>query len=71
MREDIVTFLRILQKRLGLSTQGKMAKELGMTESYYKSRLKDPTKLTIREQLNIYTVGKRAGMDFSEVKILP
>lgn len=68
--EAISDFLRRLQRRLQISTQGEMARELGLTESTYKARLKNPSKFTIIDLWNIQTVGRRAGMEFKEVGFL-
>lgn len=68
--ENLSQFLRLAQRRLQIRTQGEMAAALGMSESTYKARLKDPSELKVRDLWIILRVGKRAGLDLKEVEIL-
>ena len=65
--EELSNFLRILQRRLSISTQGIMASQIGMTESTYKKRLKHPDQLTTRNWWQIERMAIRAGMKVPEV----
>lgn len=67
--ENISDFLRRLQRRLSISTQGAMAVQLGMTESTYKKRLKHPDQLTIGDWWQIERVAIRADMKMPEVRL--
>lgn len=67
--ENISDFLRRLQRRLSISTQGAMAGQLGMTESTYKKRLKHPDQLTIGDWWQIERVAIRADMKMPEVRL--
>lgn len=69
--EAVSDFLRRLQRRLEIRTQGEMAKTLFMSESRYKARLRDPSKLSLEELWLIQTVGRRAGLELKEVQLLP
>lgn len=64
---EISDFLRTLQRRLSISTQGIMASQLGMTESTYKKRLKYPNKLTVDDWWQIERMAIRADMKMPEV----
>ena len=68
--EALEMFLRQLQKRLGIRTQGDMAKELGMSESTYKARLRDPRHLDVGDLWIIDKVAHRVGLDLKEVSFL-
>lgn len=66
--EAISDFLRLLQRRLAIPTQGAMAKELGMTEGTYKMRLHDPRRMTLTELWSVERVARRAGLTLPEVR---
>lgn len=66
--EDLSDFLRRLQRRLSIRTQGEMAEQLHMTESTYKARLCDPRRLTLTELWQIERVARRAEMTLPEVR---
>ena len=68
--EDVSDFLRRLQRRLGISTQGEMAEQVGLTESTYKARLRNPARFSLEELWRVQRVGRRAGMELAEVKLL-
>ena len=65
--EQISDFLRRLQRRLGIRTQGEMAGQLHMTESTYKARLRDPSRMSFAEWWQIERVARRADLEIPEV----
>ena len=67
--DEISDFLRCLQRRLSISTQGIMAGQIGMTESTYKKRLKHPDQLTFDDWWQIERMAIRAGMKLPEVRL--
>ena len=61
--EEIADFLRRLQRRLQIPTQGKMAEALHMSESTYKARLKNPSRLTLEDLWQIERMARRANFE--------
>lgn len=66
--EAISDFLRLLQRRLAIPSQGAMARELGMTEGTYKMRLRDPRRMTLTELWSVERVARRVGLTLPEVR---
>lgn len=59
--------MRSIQRRLGIRTQGEMAREMQMKESTYKLRLRYPGRMTLSEQRRLRVLGQRAHMDLDNL----
>ena len=59
--------MRSIQRRLGIRTQGEMAREMQMKESTYKLRLRSPGRMTLSEQRRLRVLGQRAHMDLGDL----